>query len=191
MNRSPLSRPLLRFAIVGLVLATLALPATAAAATKSVAKEGTVAALGKKVLTNNAGRTLYSLSVEKNGKFICTDKACLALWHPLVVAAGTKPTGPAKLGTVKRPDGRTQVTYKGRPLYSFGQDRRSGVANGEGFKDVGTWHAATLATSSTAPESPPSQEPAPPYPSPSPSPSPSPTPPPNPTPPPYPYPSPY
>ena len=167
MNQSPLSRPLLRFAIIGLALAALALPAAATAATKSVAKEGTVASLGKTVLTNNAGRTLYSLSVEKQGHFICTG-SCLASWKPLVVPAGTKPTGPAKLGTVKRPDDRIQVTYKGRPLYTFSGDSKAGQANGEGIKDVGTWHAATLATSSAAPESPPGQEPTPPYPYPSP-----------------------
>ena len=169
MQNHPLSRPLLRFAIVGLAAAALlAMPGTAAAATKNVAKERTVASLGKTVLTNNAGHTLYSLSVEKKGNFICTDKACLALWHPLVVAAGTKPTGPAPLGTVKRPDGRIQVTYKGRPLYAFAEDKKPGEANGEGFKDVGTWHAATPAQSSAAPE-PPAQEPPPPmnpYPSP-------------------------
>lgn len=188
MNSSAISRPL--HLVLGCLAATaLVLPATAAAATKSVAKEGTVASLGKTVLTNNAGRTLYSLSVETHGHFVCTE-ACLATWKPLVVKAGTKPTGPAKLGTVKRPDGRTQVTYKGRPLYTFGGDSKSGEANGEGIKDVGTWHAATLAKSSAAPESPPSQEPSPPSnPSPSPSPSPSPTP--APTPPPNPYPSPY
>lgn len=141
-------------------------PATAAAATKSVAKEGSVASLGKTVLTNNAGRTLYSLSVEKNGRFVCTG-ACLATWHPLVVPAGTKPTGPVKLGTVQRPDGRTQVTYNGRPLYRFAGDSRAGQANGEGIKDVGTWHAATLAAGSMAPEAPHEPSPPPnPYPSP-------------------------
>ena len=169
MNNSPHSRPLLRFAIVGLALVALvALPASAGAATKRVAKERTVASLGKTVLTNNAGHTLYSLSVEKKGRFICTDRACLALWHPLVVRAGTKPTGPAPLGTVKRPDGRIQVTYKGRPLYAFAEDKKPGEANGQGFKDVGTWHAATPADSSSAPQ-PPDQEPTPPpnpYPSP-------------------------
>lgn len=167
MNNSPLSRPLLRFALIGLALAALVVPATATATTKSVAKEATVESLGKVVLTNNAGRTLYSLSAETKGRFICTDKACLALWRPLVVPAGTKPTGPAKLGTVKRPDGRTQVTFKGRPLYAFAEDRKTGEANGEGFKDVGTWHAAVLADASSAPESPPQPTP-PPYPYPSP-----------------------
>jgi predicted lipoprotein with Yx(FWY)xxD motif len=166
VNRSAISRPLLRVALAGLAAAALLLPAAAAASTKSVAKEGTVAALGKTVLTNNAGRTLYSLSVEKNGRFVCTG-ACLGSWHPLVVPAGAKPTGPVSLATVERPDGRTQVTYKGRPLYSFSGDSKAGQANGEGFKDVGTWHAAALPAGSGAPEPPHEPSPPPnPYPSP-------------------------
>jgi predicted lipoprotein with Yx(FWY)xxD motif len=167
VNPSAKSRALLRVALAALAVAALALPATAAAATKSVAKEGTVASLGKTVLTNNAGHTLYSLSVEKHGKFICTG-GCLATWKPLVVPAGTNPTGPAKLGTVERPDGRTQVTYKGRPLYAFAGDKKKGEANGEGFMDVGTWHAATLGAASSAPESPGHESNPPPYPYPSP-----------------------
>jgi len=97
---------------------------------------------GSTVLTANNGHTLYTLSVEKHGNFICKG-SCLKTWFPLVVAAGVKPTGPVALGTVKRPDGRRQVTFGGRPLYTFDGDSRKGQANGEGFKDVGTWHAAT------------------------------------------------
>lgn len=168
MNKSPLSRPLLRLALIAMALAALALPIAAMAATKTVAKEGTVESLGKNVLTNNSGRTLYTLSVEKNGHFICTG-GCLGTWHPLTVMAGTQPKGPVTLGTVKRPDGRTQVTYKGHPLYAFAGDSGAGEAKGEGFKDVGTWHAATIASSSAMPGSP-GQEPSPtppnPYPSP-------------------------
>ncbi|HSR94470.1 MAG TPA: hypothetical protein VLK56_06345, partial [Solirubrobacterales bacterium] len=100
-------------------------------------------ALGKRVLTANNGLTLYSLSVEKHGNFICKG-SCLKDWHPLVVAKGVKPTGPVALGTVKRPDsGLRQVTFEGRPLYTFDSDSKKGDANGEGIKDVGTWHAAT------------------------------------------------
>ena len=35
------------------------------------------------------------------------------------------------------------MTFEGRPLYTFDGDSKKGDANGEGFKDVGTWHAAT------------------------------------------------
>jgi predicted lipoprotein with Yx(FWY)xxD motif len=136
--------------------------------TKRVAKVAKLSD-GSSVLANLRGRTLYSLSVEKHGKFICT-AGCLSIWHPLVVAKGVRPTGPVTLGTVKRPDGRTQVTYRGRPLYSFANDTKTGEANGEGFKDVGTWHAAKPATSSSqptepepAPQSPPTEPPPYPY----------------------------
>jgi predicted lipoprotein with Yx(FWY)xxD motif len=110
--------------------------------TKSVVKEAHSPSLGKTVLTANNGLTLYSLSAEKNGTFICKG-SCLKDWFPLVVAGGVKPTGPVALGTIKRPDGRRQVTFKGKPLYTFDGDSKKGEANGEGFKDVGTWHAAT------------------------------------------------
>lgn len=119
-------------------------------------------ALGKTVLTTTKGRTLYSLSVEKNGKFICTG-SCLSVWHPLMVPAGVKPTGPVKLGTVARPEGGTQVTYKGRPLYRFGGDSKAGEANGDGIKDVGTWHPAVDPQAGSTTQSQPS-EPTTPYP---------------------------
>lgn len=106
---------------------------------KRVVKQGS-SRLGT-VLTANSGLTLYTLSAETHGTFICKG-GCLASWHPLVVARGVKPTGPVALGTVKRPDGRRQVTFQGRPLYTFDSDSKRGDANGEGFKDVGTWHAA-------------------------------------------------
>jgi predicted lipoprotein with Yx(FWY)xxD motif len=96
------------------------------------------------VLVNRSGRTLYHLSVEHKGHFICTDSGCLSLWHPLVVPAGTKPAGRVALGTVRRPDGRLQVTYKGGPLYAFAEDTKRGDVKGEGFRDVGVWHAATV-----------------------------------------------
>jgi predicted lipoprotein with Yx(FWY)xxD motif len=100
---------------------------------------------GKKTLVNAGGLTLYRLSAERQGRFICTSKFCLSLWKPLVVPAGTKPTGVRSLGAVRRPDGRRQVTYKGGPLYTFVQDRKPGDASGDGFKDVGVWHPAVIA----------------------------------------------
>lgn len=115
---------------------------TTGATSKRVVKVAQNETLGHRVLTNTRGRTLYSLSVEKNGTFICSDPACLSIWKPLTVPAGVKPLGPVHLGTIIRPDGRTQVTYRGLPLYRFTGDTRPGDASGEGIRDVGTWHAA-------------------------------------------------
>jgi len=163
-STTPSPRPT-RIRMIGLILLALALAAAAVAAialaqsSKRVAKEAANATLGKTVLTTTKGRTLYSLSVEKNGRFVCTG-SCLSVWHPLTVPAGVKPTGPVKLGTIERPEGGTQVTYKGRPLYRFGADAKAGEVNGEGIKDVGTWHAATppQPKAGAAPESQPGTE---------------------------------
>ncbi len=160
LSTAPRLHPIRIAVLAALALALVgATGAYAKQASKVVVKESENAALGSTVLTTTKGRTLYSLSVETHGKFICTG-SCLASWKPLLVPKGVKPKGPVKLGTVNRPDGKTQVTFKGRPLYSFKGDVKPGEANGEGLKDVGTWHAAKVAKASA----PPAPEPEAPYP---------------------------
>ena len=114
--------------------------------------------LGSSVLANKKGMTLYTLSAEHGGRFICTTSSkipgssasCLSLWIPLTVAKGSTPNGAAQLGTITRPDsGATQVTWHGRPLYTFADDTAPGDASGNGAKDVGVWKAATLGSSSS------------------------------------------
>jgi predicted lipoprotein with Yx(FWY)xxD motif len=109
----------------------------------AVVKTASNATIGATVLTNAQGLTLYSLSAERGGKFICTSASCTQVWHPLTPTGGT-PTGVASLNTITRPDGAQQVTYKRMPLYTFAQDQHPGDAKGQGFKDVGTWSAVTL-----------------------------------------------
>lgn len=164
LYRRPLRPPLIGMLLALSLLIVLGAPQVLAARpSKRVAAEAENATLGKTVLTTTKGRTLYSLSVEKNGKFICT-ASCLSVWHPLMVPPGVRPTGPVKLGTIERPEGGTQVTYKGRPLYRFGGDTKSGQANGEGIKDVGTWHAASLPQQAAEPTPQPQPQPENPYP---------------------------
>ncbi|HEY2479966.1 MAG TPA: hypothetical protein VGI17_14725 [Solirubrobacterales bacterium] len=141
--RSHRARNLAALALAAVIaVGALVAPMALARGSKTVVGEAQAPSLHKTVLTNTKGLTLYSLSVEKNGKFICTG-SCTKTWFPLLVARGTKLAGPVKLGTIKRPEGKMQVTFKGLPLYTFDGDSAKGQANGEGFKDVGTWHAAT------------------------------------------------
>jgi predicted lipoprotein with Yx(FWY)xxD motif len=104
--------------------------------------------LGTTVLVNQRGLTLYSLSAERNGRFVCT-KSCVKLWHPLIAPSGGLQGDPVgSLGTIRRPGGGPmQVTYRGLPLYTFADDHKPGSAAGNGFKDVGTWQAATTSAS--------------------------------------------
>jgi predicted lipoprotein with Yx(FWY)xxD motif len=133
----------LAVAVTGLLVAVAAGSALAATR-KHVVITTNSAALHKRVLATRSGLTLYSLSAERKGRFICTDSACLSFWHPLLVPKGTIPTGASNLGTIARPGSKgRQVTFRGAPLYTFYLDHKRGDAGGEGFKDVGTWHAAS------------------------------------------------
>ncbi len=101
------------------------------------------------IAVDSQGMTLYRLSGEQNGKFICTSKACLAVWHPLIAPSSGTPSGEVgSLGTVKRPEGTVQVTYNGAPLYTFAGDKQPGETKGQGLKDVGTWTVVTSGSSS-------------------------------------------
>jgi predicted lipoprotein with Yx(FWY)xxD motif len=136
----PLAAVLLATALACVAaLGTLAAPAFARHSVHVHAARN--ATLGKRIVVTASGRTLYTLSAEVHGRFICT-RSCLGTWHPLKVPAGGKVEGVAHLGVIKRPDGGRQATFNGRPLYTFDGDHRAGQAGGEGFRDVGTWHAA-------------------------------------------------
>jgi predicted lipoprotein with Yx(FWY)xxD motif len=106
---------------------------------------------GMNVLATSSGQTLYASDQEK-GKVLCRSSACVAVWKPLTVSAGQKPTSSGgvagHLSTVNRQDGSRQVSFDGRPLYTFSFDHSAGQVNGDGQKDSFggtdfTWHAAT------------------------------------------------
>lgn len=92
------------------------------------------------LLVSANGRTLYHETIETHGKIKCTG-ACATFWPPLTIAQGVKPTAgagiqQAKLGTIKRPDGKIQVTYNGFPLYRYGDDKKRGDVKGEGEEHI-------------------------------------------------------
>lgn len=131
-------------------------------ASASAVKTEANATIGATVLVNAQGITLYHLSGEQNGKWICTSAGCVQAWHPLSAPTGGSPTGSVgSLGTVKRPDGTMQVTYKGMPLYTFAQDQQPGDAKGQGIKDVGTWTAVTAGGVASSPSTTSTPAPAP------------------------------
>jgi predicted lipoprotein with Yx(FWY)xxD motif len=150
MRNAKLIVPVLVVAAVAALIGALA-ARSGDTSSKSVVK--TMKVGGKTILVNRRGMTLYHLSVERKGHFICKDSTCLSLWKPLVVAKGVTPTGAKSLSIVKRPDGRRQVAYKGGPLYTFVEDHKPGDMKGNGFKDVGVWRVVTVAGSTSAPSS--------------------------------------
>jgi predicted lipoprotein with Yx(FWY)xxD motif len=96
------------------------------------------------VLVDSTGKALYANNLESAGKILCSDPACNAFWMPLTTSAGapTASAGAGKLGVTKRPDGSSQVTANGHPLYTFSEDS-PGKANGNGFQDQFAGHSFT------------------------------------------------
>ncbi len=99
-------------------------------------------ALGK-ILVNATGRTLYHFASEKKKLVKCT-ASCAAMWPPLLIGKGKQPIAAPGvtarlLGTIQRPDGRIQVTYRGFALYLYSGDKRAGDVKGQG--KGGLWHA--------------------------------------------------
>lgn len=133
---------------------------TSSSANASLVKTASNSALGATVLVDDHGLTLYHLSSERAGKWLCTTAACLGVWHPLTVSSGAPSGSVGSLATVKRPGGTMQVTYKGTPLYTFAQDK-PGDANGQGVKDIGVWTAATTKASASTSAGSSSSTPAP------------------------------
>jgi predicted lipoprotein with Yx(FWY)xxD motif len=138
-------RPSLGIVAVGLV--SLALGVSAAmAATPSSARTATLriasSSLGR-VLVDGRGRSLYLFEKDRRGRSACSG-ACATYWPPLltkgkpVAGAGARQS---LLGVIRRPDGTTQVTYAGHPLYRFALDTKPGQTHGEGLHDFGAgWY---------------------------------------------------
>lgn len=120
------------------------------------------------VLTDQSGKTLYTPQQEAGGVIKCTG-SCTSFWFPVTVGKGATPhaasTVTGTLGTIQRPGGGdSQVTYDGKPLYTFKLDTGPGQVHGNNFSDQFgsqsfTWHAITAgggAPASGQPSSPPS-----------------------------------
>lgn len=109
-------------------------------------------------LVDSAGKTVYFADQEAGGELKCV-KDCLEFWFPVLADGGKAPTvnGVRDLGVLHRSDdGKEQLTYQGKPLYTFQLDKSAGDIKGNAFEDDfgGThfvWHAATVGDHAPAP----------------------------------------
>lgn len=117
-------------------------PTTAAVSSGAATVKTASGKLGT-YLVDGQGRTLYLWEADKGSKSTCSG-ACAAAWPPATTEGAPKAAGDAKaslLGTTKRSDGSTEVTYAGHPLYRFAGDAKPGQASGQGSDGFGAeWY---------------------------------------------------
>ena len=102
------------------------------------------------ILVNGRGFTLYMFAKDTRNHNACVAiKGCSAIWPALltsgkpVAASGVKAS---LLGTIKLSGGKQQVTYAGRPLYTYVADTRPGSTSYVGVRQFGgAWYAMSAA----------------------------------------------
>ena len=138
-----------RVAVVWLVLAGAAAGAAPAAPESREAARAPVIKLKDarfgNILARRDRKALYYWNVEKRDfKVHCTG-ACARAWPPLIVRsrsavprriAGIKGT----FGTIRRPDGRLQVTHNRLPIYTYAHERPNQVL----CDDVDGWFVVRI-----------------------------------------------
>jgi predicted lipoprotein with Yx(FWY)xxD motif len=94
-------------------------------------------------LVDSKGMTLYLWQADSGSKSVCSG-ACAQSWPPFTTKGKPK-AGPgvkaSLLGTSKRSDGTTEVTYAGHPLYYYAGDTAAGQTNGQASDNFGApWY---------------------------------------------------
>src|SRR5207247_4870259 len=120
-------------------------PTTAPSAVATVSATST--GLGM-ILVDGSGRTLYLFEKDQSDQSACAG-ACAAAW-PVDQSSGIPKAGSgvkaSMLGTIKRSDNTTQVTYNQHPLYYYAGDSGAGQHNGQGLTAFGAaWFAVAPA----------------------------------------------
>jgi predicted lipoprotein with Yx(FWY)xxD motif len=154
-RRIATSIPMLALAAVVLAGCAKSGAAASGGANPLVVQARSVSGVGT-VLVSTPGLTLYHLAGESASKITCTGQ-CASVWPPFLLpasnsgaSAGSGVSG--SFGTVQRPDGGTQITFDGMPLYTYVGDTAPGQAKGQnlnGFVGVSATGSGAGGTSAS------------------------------------------
>jgi predicted lipoprotein with Yx(FWY)xxD motif len=97
-----------------------------------------------RALTDTRGFALYLFTHDQSPKSTCYG-ACASAWPPYVVRRRPVSAGrgahSSLLGSIRRNDGRLQVTYAGHPLYYYVGDKKPGQVLCQAVTEFGgTWY---------------------------------------------------
>ena len=130
--------------VFGISVARAGGPAPAPASGSLTTALKTAKTGGMTVLTNAGGFTLYWFAPDTATRSACYG-TCAGYWPPVTGTPWAGPGVTGRLGTIKRSDGTTQVTYDGHPLYTYVGDTAPGQAFGNNLNlNGGLWHEVTV-----------------------------------------------
>ena len=92
-----------------------------------------------RILFDGRGKALYAFTRDGRGRSRCSG-ACATAWPPFVVSRKPRAAAGVKgslIGTIRRGDGKLQVTYGKRPLYFYVGDRKPGQVLCQNVKEFG------------------------------------------------------
>jgi len=123
-------------------------PASSAPASSAGGTALDVKTIGsQQVVTNSKGFTVYWFAPDTSTTSKCTG-SCATYWPPVKGPASAMSGVTGTLGTITRPDGTTQATYDGHPLYTYVGDTAAGQAKGNGLNiSGGLWYEMTVSGS--------------------------------------------
>jgi predicted lipoprotein with Yx(FWY)xxD motif len=101
-----------------------------------------------RILVDGRGMTLY-LFEKDTGMMSTCNGSCAKFWPPVTTMGAAKAGSgldAGKFGTTARPDGETEVTYNGHPLYYYAGDKQPGDTTGQGLNAFGAlWYVLSPA----------------------------------------------
>ncbi|MFN7823825.1 MAG: hypothetical protein ACK5P6_00530 [Pseudobdellovibrionaceae bacterium] len=89
-----------------------------------------------KVMENQM--TVYVFDPDLNAQLPFCKTDCAEVWPPVLITEEESKNLGEDLAFVKRHNNKLQLTFKGRPVYTFFADRLPGEAKGNGLG--GVWH---------------------------------------------------
>ena len=110
-------------------------------------REGTKVTVGQsefgEILFDANKQAIYIFEKDPKGETVCYDE-CAEAWPPVFTdeeAVAGKGVKASILGTLKRRDGKRQVTYAGKPLYHYAHERPGEVRCHNVNLNGGLWWA--------------------------------------------------
>ena len=93
---------------------------------------------GETLLADSTGRTLYVFDVDQGKAAPACNGNCAEVWPPYLLTPSDNVAVKAPFGTITRANKNVQLTYQGRPVYTYAFDRKTGDDQGDGIG--GVWH---------------------------------------------------